>query len=70
MININGKIYRNIKEQYEYIKKCKKLLDLIYDYYEKEDFDKVRNLLSIHGFDSLEELENIVKKWNSYFIKL
>ena len=69
MFEINGKKYRNVKEQYEYINKCKKLLDLIYDYYEEEDFDKVRCLLSIHGFDSLEELENLIEKWN-YFIKL
>ena len=62
MIEINGKKYRNAKEHYNYINRCKKLLDLIYDYYEKEDFDKVRSLLSIHGFDTLEELEDIVEK--------
>ena len=45
----------------EYIDNYKKLLDLIYDYYEEEDFDKVRSLLSINGFDTLEELEDIVK---------
>lgn len=44
----------------EYTNECKKLLDLIYDYYEEEDFDKVRSLLSIHGFDSIEELEDII----------
>ena len=48
----------------EYINRCKKLLDLIYDYYEEEDFDKVRSLLSIHGFDSIEELEDIVENEN------
>lgn len=69
MIEINGKKYRNAKEQYNYVNRCKKLLDLIYDYYEEEDFDKVRNLLSIHGFDSIEELEDIVEKWK-YFVKL
>ena len=62
MMNINGKMYRNVKEQYEYINKCKKLLDLIYDYYEEEDFDKIRCLLSIQGFDTLEELEDIANK--------
>ena len=45
----------------ENINNYKKLLDLIYDYYEEEDFDKVMNLLSLNGFDSVEELENIVK---------
>lgn len=45
----------------KYINKCKKLLDLIYDYIAEEDFDKVRSLLSINGFDSLEELEDIAK---------
>ena len=69
MIEINGKKYRNAKEQYNYLNTCKKLLDLIYDYYEEEDFDKVRSLLSIHGFDTLEELEDIVEKWK-YFVKL
>ena len=62
MIEIDGKMYRNAKEQHEYINKCKKLLDLIYDYYEKEDFDKIRSLLSINGFDTLEELEDTVEK--------
>ena len=46
----------------EYINDCKKLLDLIYDYYEEEDFDTVRSLLSINGFDSIEELEDFVKE--------
>ena len=46
----------------KYIDKCKKLLDLIYDYYEEEDFDKVRSLLSLNGFDSIEELEDFVKE--------
>ena len=46
----------------KYINKYKKLLDLIYDYIEEEDFDKVRSLLSIHGFDSVEELEDIIEK--------
>ena len=46
----------------EYINNYKKLLDLIYDYYEEEDFDTVRSLLSIYGFDSVEELEDIVEK--------
>ena len=46
----------------KYIDKCKKLLDLIYDYYEEEDFHTVRSLLSIYGFDSVEELEDIVEK--------
>ena len=69
MIEINGKKYRNAKEQYNYINRCKKLLDLIYDYYEEEDLDKVRSLLSIHGCDTLEELEDIVEKWK-YFVKL
>ena len=41
--------------------KCKKLLDLIYDYYEKEDFDRIMVLLDLYGFDSVEELEDIVK---------
>ena len=45
----------------EYINKYKKLLDLIYDYIAEEDFDKVRSLLSISGFDSVEELEDFVK---------
>lgn len=68
MIEINGKIYRNIKEQREHINKCKKLLDLIYDYIAKEDFDKVRSLLSIYGFDTLEELENIVERWDGIIL--
>ena len=68
MIEINGKKYRNAKEQREHINRCKKLLDLIYDYIAEEEFDKVRSLLSIYGFDSLEELEDIVERWN-YFIK-
>lgn len=37
------------------------LLDLIYDYIAEEEFDKVRNLLSFYGFDSVEELEDVVK---------
>ena len=41
--------------------KCEKLLDLIYDCYEKEDFGKIMVLLDIYGFDSVEELEDIVK---------
>lgn len=45
----------------EYINKCKKLLDLIYDCIAEEDFDKVRSLLSINGFKSVEELEDIAK---------
>ena len=45
----------------EYINKCKKLLDLIYDCITEEDFDTVRSLLSIHGFDSIEELEDIIE---------
>ena len=61
MTKIDSKKYRNAKEQYNYINRCKKLLDLIYDYYEKEDFDKVRSLLSINGFDSIEELKNIIE---------
>ena len=60
MIEINGKKYRNATEQYNYLKRCKKLLDLIYDYIAEEEFDKVRCLLSIHGFNTLEELEDIV----------
>ena len=68
MIEINGKKYRNIKEQYEYLNKCKKILDLIYDCIEKEDFDKIRSLLSIYGFESVEELESFVEHWN-YVIK-
>lgn len=46
----------------EYINNCKKLLDLIYDYYEEEDFDTVRSLLSLNGFESVEELEDIIEK--------
>ena len=61
MMNVNGKIYRNIKEQYIYLNKCKKLLDLIYDCYEKEDFDTIKRLLDIYGFKSVEELEDIAK---------
>ena len=45
----------------EYTNECKKLLDLIYDYIAEEDFDKVRSLLSINGFNTLEELEDIVE---------
>lgn len=45
----------------EYINKCKKLLDLIYDYIAEEDFDKVRSLLNINGFKSVEELEDSVE---------
>ena len=45
----------------KYINNCKKLLDLIYDCIAEEDFDKVRSLLSINGFDSVEELEDIAK---------
>ena len=41
--------------------KCEKLLDLIYDCYEKEDFGKIMVLLDIYGFDSVEELEDVVK---------
>ena len=62
MFEVNGKKYRNIKEQREYLNNCKKLLDLIYDYYEEEDFDEVKNLLSLNGFDSIEELEDIIEK--------
>ena len=61
MMNIDGKMYRNIKEQYIYLNKCKKLLDLIYECYKKEDFDTVKRLLDIFGFGSLEELEDIAK---------
>ena len=55
----------------KYINKYKKLLDLIYDYIAEEEFDKVRSLLSLNGFDSVEELENIVERWNYviYYIK-
>ena len=45
----------------KYINKCKKLLDLIYDYIAEENFDTVRSLLSLNGFESVEELEDIVK---------
>lgn len=69
MIEINGKKYRNAKEQYNYLNRCKKLLDLIYDYIAEEEFDKVRCLLSIHGFNTLEELEDIVNN-EIIFIKL
>ena len=41
--------------------KCKKLLDLIYDYIAEEEFDKIMVLLDLYGFDSVEELEDIVK---------
>lgn len=68
MIEINGKKYRNIKEQYEYLNNCKKLLDLICDYIAEEEFDKVRNLLSLNGFDSVEELEDTIEKWNHFII--
>ena len=46
----------------EYINNCKKLLDLICDCITEEDFDTVRNLLSLNGFDSVEELEDIIEK--------
>ena len=62
MIEINGKKYRNIKEQREYLNNCKKLLDLICDYIAEEEFDKVGNLLSLNGFDSVEELEEFIEK--------
>ena len=45
----------------EYINRCKKLLDLIYDCIAEEEFDKVISLLSIYGFDSVEELEDIIE---------
>ena len=45
----------------EYTNQCKKLLDLIYDCYEKEDFDAIKRLLNINGFGSVEELEDIVE---------
>ena len=45
----------------KYINKCKKLLDLIYECIAEEDFDKVRSLLNINEFDSVEELEDIVE---------
>ena len=45
----------------KYINEYKKLLDSIYDYIAEEDFDTVRSLLSLNGFDSVEELEDIVK---------
>ena len=61
MIEINGKKYRNAVEQVKYLNKCKKLLDLIYDCYEKEDFDTIKRLLDIYGFNSVEELEDIAK---------
>lgn len=69
MININGKIYRNAVEQVKYLNKYKKLLDLIYDCYEKEDFDTIKRLLDIYGFDSVEELEDIAKH-ELIFVKL
>ena len=53
----------------EYTNKYKKLLDLIYDYIAEEDFDKVRSLLSIHGFDSVEELEDFVKVLDEFELK-
>ena len=46
----------------EYINKCKKLLDLICDCIAEEDFDTVRSLLSLNGFESVEELEDIIEK--------
>lgn len=46
----------------EYTNKYKKLLDLIYDCIAEEDFDKVRSLLSLNGFDSVEELEEFIEK--------
>ena len=45
----------------ENINNYNKLLDLIYDCITEEDFDTVRSLLDIYGFDSVEELEDIVK---------
>ena len=45
----------------ENINNYKKLLDSICDYIEEEEFDKVRNLLGLNGFDSVEELEDAVK---------
>ena len=53
MIKINDKIYRNIKEQY--LNKCKKILDLIYDCYIREDFDTIRRLLDIYGVDKVQK---------------
>ena len=53
----------------EYTNKYKKLLDLIYDYIAEEDFDKVRSLLSIYGFDSVEELEDFVKILDEFELK-
>ena len=46
----------------EYINNCKKLLDLICDYIAEEEFDKVRNLLSLNGFESVEEIQDIIEK--------
>lgn len=45
----------------ENINNYKKLLDSIYDSIEEEEFDRVKNLLNLNGFDSLEELENAVR---------
>lgn len=59
MVKIKDEMYRNIKEQYKYLNKCKKLLDLIYDCYIKEDFDTIRRLLDIYGV-------NIVQKRNLF----
>lgn len=69
MIEINGKKYRNIKEQREYLWNRRKLLYLIYDYMAEGKLDKVRNLLSLNGFDSVEELEDRVKKGEIIFEK-
>ena len=41
--------------------KCEKLLALIYDYIAEEKFDKIMVLLDLYGFESVEELEDIVK---------
>ena len=46
----------------EYINNCKKLLDLIYDCIAEEDFDIIRSLLGLNGFDSVEELEEFIEK--------
>ena len=53
----------------KYENKYKKLLDLIYDCIAEEDFDKVRNLLSIYRFDSVEELEDFVKILDEFELK-
>ena len=45
----------------ENINNYKKLLDSIYDCLAEEEFDKVKNLLSLNGFDSVEELEDFVE---------